>query len=87
MLTTDTDGFVCEFESEDLCGWTNNHGHVDQYDWKRVQRQADAASQTGPKTGAGGGGHYLLADSSTIRTSSNKALLVSPRLGHAGMLM
>ena len=87
FFITDTNGFLCEFEKDDMCGWTNNHGSFDNYDWKRVNRQADAAGITGPRDGAGGGGYYMLADSSTIRAPSNNALFMSPRLGYSGIII
>ena len=87
FFITDTNGFLCEFEKDDMCGWTNNHGSFDNYDWKRVNRQADAAGITGPRDGAGGGGYYMLADSSTIRAPSNNALFMSPRLGYSGIIL
>ena len=83
LVIADTDGFTCEFESEDYCGWTNSNS--DHFDWVRNYGAADVRKRTGPASGAGGAGSYMLADTSNSQSGVGKrAQLVSPKLNTNG---
>jgi len=75
-------GFTCDFEG-DNCGWTNDD--TGDYDWSDQYGVADGLRRTGPITGAGGAGSYMLADSSNSQAGVGRtAKLVSPTLNTSG---
>ncbi|KAF6039560.1 hypothetical protein EB796_002123 [Bugula neritina] len=80
----DVNGFTCDFEG-DNCGWTNDD--TGDYDWSDQYGVADGLRRTGPITGAGGAGSYMLADSSNSQAGVGRtAKLVSPTLNTSGKL-
>ncbi|PNF23103.1 hypothetical protein B7P43_G09127 [Cryptotermes secundus] len=74
----------CDFESQDLCGWTQDPHH--NFDWSRQNFQALSGSvDTGPSfdhtLGPGRGGYYMFIGSSSHRMENDTARLYSPVYG------
>ncbi|KAH1011438.1 hypothetical protein HUJ04_000809 [Dendroctonus ponderosae] len=74
----------CDFESDDLCHWTQDINH--DMDWVRDNYQTPTGSSmpTGPSfdhtLGAGKNGHYMYIESSSRRINDT-ARLISPIFG------
>lgn len=74
----------CDFESQDLCGWTQDPHH--NFDWSRQNFQTLSGSVgTGPSfdhtLGPGRGGYYMFIESSSPRMENDTARLYSPVYG------
>nr|XP_045599913.1 mucin-5AC-like [Procambarus clarkii]XP_045599914.1 mucin-5AC-like [Procambarus clarkii] len=71
---------VCDFENEDLCGWSNVRH--DDFDWVRKRGPSNSfMAGTGPSadhTLGTNAGHYMYVDASVPREEGHKALLFSP---------
>ncbi|KAF5284256.1 hypothetical protein FQR65_LT00256 [Abscondita terminalis] len=68
----------CDFETEDLCGWT--HDLIHDFDWKRKQSNtahSGFATVYDHTKGFGGDGHYMHIESSSIKENET-ARLISP---------
>ncbi|KAG5887302.1 hypothetical protein JTB14_006447 [Gonioctena quinquepunctata] len=70
----------CDFEEEDLCGWTHDLNH--DFDWIRENYGTPSGSiGTGPTfdhtKGVGGDGYYMYIESSS-RNENDTARLISP---------
>lgn len=71
----------CDFESPDLCGWTQDPHH--NFDWSRRNFQTPSGNVgTGPSfdhtLGPGRGGYYMFIESSSPRMENDTARLYSP---------
>ncbi|XP_023029949.2 uncharacterized protein [Leptinotarsa decemlineata] len=70
----------CDFENEDLCGWTHDLNH--DFDWRRENHDTPSGSiGTGPTfdhtKGVGADGYYMYIESSA-RNENDTARLISP---------
>nr|CAD7407717.1 unnamed protein product [Timema poppensis] len=75
---------ACDFESEDLCGWTQDPHH--DFDWRRQSGPTPSGHVgTGPSydhtLGSGLSGHYMYIESSSPRLENDTARLFSPVFG------
>ncbi|XP_054257257.1 zonadhesin-like [Macrosteles quadrilineatus] len=71
----------CDFESEDLCGWTHDQNH--DFDWRRHNFATPSGHVgTGPSfdhtLGPGLNGHYMYLEVSSPRLQNDTARLFSP---------
>ncbi|XP_069693713.1 uncharacterized protein [Periplaneta americana] len=71
----------CDFESQDLCGWTQDPHH--NFDWSRQNFQTPSGNVgTGPSfdhtLGPDKGGYYMFIESSSPRMENDTARLYSP---------
>ncbi|XP_024918601.1 apical endosomal glycoprotein isoform X2 [Cynoglossus semilaevis] len=74
-------GFVCDFEDEGLCGWTESSVSPTEYSWERSQR-GDQLPSSGPSsdytTGTATG--WFMGVTSTKSESPRTAVLLSPEM-------
>lgn len=84
-LSTDTDGFVCSFDSPDYCGWTNDR--TANFNFDQTFGAADWQERTGPTSGANSMGPYLNADTSASGANPGRvARFMSPPITAPGKL-